>query len=181
MSEAPPSLNRPTWDEDTIVLPAVNVSGSSSVACWLVVLVNGSVLTRVSPPPLPLTVRVNVVVCVALVPVPVIVTGNVPAGVEVAVVSVSVEEPPEVTDVGLNEAAAPAGRPLADSDTVCAVPAVVAVDTVAVAEVPGFTAAEFGLTETEKSLAATLRLTSSYLVNVGSPAKLSSWLISLSV
>ena len=53
--------------------------------------------------------------------------------------------------------------------------------TVAVAEVPGSTAAELGLTETEKSLAATLRLTSSYLVNVGSPAKLSSWLISLSV
>jgi hypothetical protein len=121
-----------------------------------------------------LTVKLNVVVWVVLVPVPVIVTGNVPAGVEVAVARVSVEEPPEVTDVGLNDALAPAGSPLADSDTACAVPDVVAVDTVAVVELPGFTAAEAGLTEIEKSLAATLRLTSSYLVKVGSPAKLSS-------
>src|SRR5438045_9548807 len=104
MSDAPPSLNRPTWDEDTMVVPAVNVSGSSSVACWLVLLVNGSVLTRVSPPPLPLTVRLNVVVRVALVPEPVIVIGTVPAGVEVAVVPVSGEDPPEVPDRGVNAA-----------------------------------------------------------------------------
>src|SRR5262245_46267703 len=36
MSEPPPSLNRPTCDEETIVLPNENVSGSTSVACWLV-------------------------------------------------------------------------------------------------------------------------------------------------
>ncbi len=49
MSEAPPSVNRPTCEEATIVLPYAKVSGSSSVACWLEELVNGSVLTWVSP------------------------------------------------------------------------------------------------------------------------------------
>ena len=79
-------------------------------------------------------------------------------------------------------AVAPAGRPLADRVTVWAVPEVVAVDTVAVVEPPGFTAAEAGLTAIEKSLTAVpLRLTSSYLVNVGSPAKLSSRLVSVRV
>src|SRR5205814_9977279 len=101
----------------------------------------GSVLAWVGVPALAVSVGLNVVVWVALVPVPVIVIGKVPAGVDVAVVTVSVEDPPEVTDVGLNAAAAPLGRSLADSETVCAVPAVVAVDTVAVAVAPGSTAA----------------------------------------
>jgi hypothetical protein len=48
MSVEPPSKNRPTWNADTTVEPFENVSGSSSVACWLVVLVKGSLLTRVS-------------------------------------------------------------------------------------------------------------------------------------
>src|SRR5205809_7903013 len=48
MSVAPPLKKRPTWNVPTTVLPAAKVSGSTSVACWLVGFVNGSLLTRVS-------------------------------------------------------------------------------------------------------------------------------------
>jgi len=40
--------NRPTWKVVSTVEPEANVSGSTSVACWLEALVNGSALTRVS-------------------------------------------------------------------------------------------------------------------------------------
>ncbi len=78
-------------------------------------------------------------------PVPVMVIGKVPVGLVDAVLIVSVEELPAVTDVGLKVAVAPDGRPDALSDTVWADPDVTAVDTVA----------EVGLTEIEKSFAAT--------------------------
>src|SRR4051794_39789965 len=48
MSVAPPLKKRPTWNVATTVAPYENVSGSSSVACWLVVFVNGSALTCVN-------------------------------------------------------------------------------------------------------------------------------------
>src|SRR6476620_8774209 len=48
MSAPPPSKKRPTWYAATTVEPNANVSGSTSVACWLDVFVNGSALTRVS-------------------------------------------------------------------------------------------------------------------------------------
>src|SRR5216684_583309 len=50
MSEAPPLKKRPTWKVETIVEPKAKVSGSTSVRCWLVLLVNGSLLswTRVT-------------------------------------------------------------------------------------------------------------------------------------
>jgi hypothetical protein len=48
MFDAPPSKNRPTWNADTIVDPDAKVSGSTSVACWLVLLVYGSLLRLVS-------------------------------------------------------------------------------------------------------------------------------------
>src|SRR6266705_6733141 len=44
MLEAPPLKKRPTWNAETIVEPNENVSGSTSVLCWLVVLVYGSEL-----------------------------------------------------------------------------------------------------------------------------------------
>src|SRR5438128_7469876 len=44
MSEAPPLKKRPTWKVETKVEPEAKVSGSTSVACWLVLLVNGSLL-----------------------------------------------------------------------------------------------------------------------------------------
>src|SRR6266699_1637260 len=44
ISEAPPLKKRPTWKAETKVEPEAKVSGSTSVACWLVGLVNGSLL-----------------------------------------------------------------------------------------------------------------------------------------
>ena len=83
--------------------------------------------------------------------VPVIVIGYVPAGVEADVESVSVDDPPEVTLAGENDADPPDGSPLADSDTDCALPEVVAVDTVVVVPLPTATVPEVGLTAIEKS------------------------------
>src|SRR5438132_14321075 len=45
MFDAPPLKTPPTWKTDTIVEPKANVSGSTSVRCWLVLLVYGSVLS----------------------------------------------------------------------------------------------------------------------------------------
>src|SRR5712692_4599191 len=45
ISEAPPLKKRPTWKAETRVEPEAKVSGSTSVACWLVLLVNGSLLS----------------------------------------------------------------------------------------------------------------------------------------
>src|SRR6266571_4445766 len=45
MLEAPPLKKRPTWKAETMVEPKAKVSGSTSVACWLVVLVYGSLLS----------------------------------------------------------------------------------------------------------------------------------------
>src|SRR6185503_18904285 len=73
----------------------------------------------------------------------------------------SVDEPPAVTEVGLNDALAPDGRPLADNATVCAEPAVTAVDTVAEVDEPAATEADVGDTEMEKSFVP--------VVQVGSP------------
>src|SRR5438132_36188 len=52
------------------------------------------------PPAVAVTLRLTLVVCIALVPVPVTVSVYVPAAA-VPVFTVSVEEPPAVTDVGL--------------------------------------------------------------------------------
>ena len=89
---------------------------------------------------------------VADVPVPVIVTGYVPDGVLDPVVMVSVDEQPEVIEAGLNDAVAPAGRPLADSVTVWAEPLVTAVETVVETDDPGFTEPAEGEAPIEKSL-----------------------------
>jgi hypothetical protein len=48
ISVAPPLKKRPTWNADTTVDPADSVSGSTSVACWLVLFGNGSWLICVS-------------------------------------------------------------------------------------------------------------------------------------
>src|ERR1700731_1989879 len=73
------------------------------------------------------TTSVTVVLCVADVPVPVTVTVEGPVGVVVAVVIVMVELPPEGTAAELKLAAAPLGRPLALSTTLCDDPLVTAV------------------------------------------------------
>ena len=46
MSEAPPLKKRPIWNTETSVEPKAAIDGSTSVACWLVGLVNVSVLSR---------------------------------------------------------------------------------------------------------------------------------------
>src|SRR5438034_3050646 len=58
MSAPPPLKMRPTWNALTIVEPKANVSGSTSVACWLLALVKVSVLNLVSG------ISGGVVVCV---------------------------------------------------------------------------------------------------------------------
>jgi hypothetical protein len=64
-----------------------------------------------------LTFKVTVVVCVSEPLVPVIVSVEAPTGVVEVVVTVSVDVPEPVTDVGLNPAVAPAGNPLRLSPT----------------------------------------------------------------
>jgi hypothetical protein len=98
------------------------------------------------------TVSVNVVVCDPVAAVPVIVIGYVPTGVTLEVPIVNVDDDPDVTDVGENDAVAPDGSPLALSDTDSALPEVTAVETVAVVPAPGATEADVGLTAIEKSL-----------------------------
>jgi hypothetical protein len=71
-----------------------------------------------------------------------------------------VDDPPEVTEAGLKLTETPAGAPELVSDTVCALPEVVAVLTVAVAEEPGLIVPVLGLTETEKSLAVAVPVVS---------------------
>ncbi len=68
--------------------------------------------------------------------------------------TVSVEDPPAVTEVGFTLAVAPVGAPLVDRLTVAAAPAVTAVDTVAVADDPAVTLAPVGDNAIEKSLVA---------------------------
>ena len=70
------------------------------------------------------------------VPVPVTVTVNVPVLAVQDAVSVRVELPPAVTELGLKLAVTPLGSPLADSDTVCADPLVTAVEIVEVPDDP---------------------------------------------
>jgi len=64
------------------------------------------------------TMNVTEVECVAKAPVPVTVTVYVPTGVLAPAVSVSVELLPAVSEEGLKEAVAPAGKPLAAKLTV---------------------------------------------------------------
>jgi hypothetical protein len=77
-----------------------------------------------------LTVRPTVVEWLPLVALPVMVMVYVPVAVVEAVVTVRVEEAPAVTDAGLKLAAAPAGSPPAERETVWAEPLVTAVLTV---------------------------------------------------
>jgi hypothetical protein len=77
------------------------------------VRVGGAAEIEKSAPPVEVTTRLTVVVCTVVPLVPVIVMVNVPVGVVLAVVTVIVEEPEPVTEVGLKVALAPDGRPLA--------------------------------------------------------------------
>src|SRR5438094_5131443 len=103
-------------------------------------------------PPVPPTVRVNLAAWVAAAAAPVTVMVAVPAAAAPAVATVIVEVPPAVTDDGLKLTVTPAGAPLADSFTDCAVPDTTDVDTFAVVDAPAVTEPDPGLTESAKSL-----------------------------
>src|SRR6185312_10089371 len=75
----------------------------------------------------------------------------VPATADELLVTVIVDEPPALTDVGLNDTVTPVGTPDADSDTVCALPDVTAVFTVADVDPPAVTEPDDGDNDTEKS------------------------------
>ncbi len=83
------------------------------------------------------------------VPIPVTVMGNVPV-VGPDVVTCMVELPPEVTEEGVNDTEAPAGRPVAERATVWG-PLTTVVPIVVVAELPAATLADGGEAEMPKS------------------------------
>ena len=83
----------------------------------------------------------------------------VPGVVAPATVAVSVEEPPALTEPGLNEIVTPEGRPLALRLTLWAAPLSTAVETVDVPFCPCATLMLLGLAEIEKSDAVTVRAT----------------------
>ena len=85
--------------------------------CWIETLVGFALIEKSFGGGGAVTVNETVVEWVALAPVPVTVIVYVPGGALPAP-SVSVELAPAVTDVGSREAVAPAGTPLALSDTV---------------------------------------------------------------
>src|SRR4051812_37703347 len=64
-----------------------------------------------------------------------------------------VDEPPEGTDDGENDALAPDGRPLAESDTDCALPEGVAVETGADVPLPAGAGPGPGAAAVEKAVA----------------------------
>src|SRR4051812_14780238 len=103
-------------------------------------------------PPVPSTVSVYDALWTAE-PVPVTVMVYEPGEAAVVVATVMVDDPPDVTDAGLKLTETPAGAPELVSVTVCALPEVVAVLTVEVAEDPGLTVPAVGLSASEKSLA----------------------------
>ena len=97
-------------------MTAVEIVDDPLEPCWTETLV-GFALIEKSFGGGAVTVSVTVVLWVAAEPVPVTVIVYVPGGALPAP-SVSVELAPAVTDVGSREAVAPAGTPLALSDTV---------------------------------------------------------------
>src|SRR5260221_7765192 len=104
---------------------------------------------------MPVAARLNVEGWEVEAPVPVIVSqymasAAVPAAAVPALI-VSVELAPAVTDVGLNEAEAPLGKPETVRLTVCALPDVTAVEIVLVSEAPCAMLKLAGLAEIEKS------------------------------
>jgi hypothetical protein len=76
----------------------------------------------------------------------------VPVAVDAATDSVNVDEEPDATVLGENDAVTPLGRPPALSETDSELPEVTAVETVAVPFEPLATLSDVGLTEIEKSL-----------------------------
>lgn len=100
---------------------------------------------------LAVTVTLSAAVCEPDAAVPVTVSGYVPPATAVVVEIVSVALPPEVTELGLLVTVMPEGAPLTENETVCALPAVVVVVTVALPDEPCAIESDAGLTATLKS------------------------------
>lgn len=98
-----------------------------------------------------MTVSETAVECVAVVPVPVTVIMYVPLAVAAPTLTVIVDEPPAVTDAGLNATVVPDGWPVALRLTVCAEPLSTTVLIVDVPFEPCATARLAGLAVIEKS------------------------------
>src|SRR5262249_39702374 len=103
------------------------------------------------------TVKPAVVACTRLPLVPVIVSVLLPDGVLDDVVTVKVEDPIMLTEVGLKTPVAPDGKPPTFSATVPVKPLRLPMVTVLVAVLPAVTLCELGVAEMEKSF--TTRLT----------------------
>ncbi len=99
----------------------------------------------------PVTFSVTVAVWTSEPLVPVIVSVGLPVGVLLVVVTVSVEDPDPLTDVGENDAVAPLGRPLALRLTVPVNPFSAPTLTVYVVLPPALTVWALGLADTVKS------------------------------
>jgi hypothetical protein len=99
------------------------------------------------------TVRETVVACEPEDAIPVTVMLVVAAAALAAAVTVIVELCPEDTDAGVNETITPEGKPEAERETDSALPEVMAVPMLEVAEPPAATEMPAGLAEIEKSLA----------------------------
>jgi hypothetical protein len=97
------------------------------------------------------TTKLTVVACVKLPLVPVIVNVEVPTGVLPVVVTVKVELPAPVTDVGEKLAVAPVGNPLALSVTTPVNPFNAAMLAVYVVALPTITVCVLGLADIVKS------------------------------
>jgi len=118
------------------------------------------------PPLEDITISVAVVVFVSELPVPLIVKVELPVGVLLAVVIVSVALPPTLTDVGLNVPVALAGRPLTLRLIVPVKPLTALVLTEYEVPPPGFTVCELGVADSVNDAGpVTLRVTFVVLVS----------------
>jgi hypothetical protein len=115
------------------------------------------------------TVKLTVAECVALGPVPVTVIVYVPVAVPDPTSIVTADDPPAVTEAGLNETVVPDGWPLALRLTDCAEPAVTAVLIVEPPLCPCSTLTAVGLAAIEKSddEGVTVKLTVAECVALG--------------
>ena len=104
------------------------------------------------------TTSVTFVLLVSEPLVPLTVTVYVPVGVEVVVATASVDDPEPVTDVGVNDAVAPVGKPMTPSVTAPLKPLIAETVVVYDAPVPADTVFELGVAESEKSVTVTVRV-----------------------
>ncbi|HJQ02044.1 MAG TPA: hypothetical protein VJ851_10605 [Jatrophihabitans sp.] len=125
---------------------------------------DGAALIEKSSTGTALTVSDTETVWVADAPVPVTTNEYVPAVALESTVRVMVELPPAVTELGLNDAVTPEGKPLTLNATVCGLPPVTAVLIVDEPDCPAVTDTADGAAPIEKSSATGLTVSDIELV-----------------